>query len=263
MNRVDKRRAVIREGGRRVLDRIFHQTGLKRQHRPVGVRCPIVLYHGISGDPRPWDVTPTQFRRHVEWLSRTFDLLSISEAMERWKNGTLPPRPAVITFDDGLLSTVEHALPALEEYEVAATHYVIPGLLGERFEGERVMTRDDVVDLHRRDQEIGAHSMAHPDLTAVSRSRVRRELEESRGALADLIDTPPNSFAYPSGAFDREVSSIAAGAGFETAATVVASDVVDFERPFSIPRISIMRTHDLETLKSLVSGDRRWQMMVP
>ncbi|MFC4440019.1 MULTISPECIES: polysaccharide deacetylase family protein [Natrialbaceae] len=262
MKRVEEHRIAIREGGRRVLDRIFRWTGLKRQYRPAGVRCPIVLYHGVSEDPRPWDVTPTQFRRHVEWLSQTFDLLSVSQAIERWRNGTLPPRPAVITFDDGLLSTVEYALPVLEDYEVTATHYIIPGLLGEHFEGEHVMTRDDVVDLQRRDQEIGAHSMTHPDLTTVSHSRARTELDESRRILAEITGDPPHSFAYPSGAFDRNLTTVAARAGFETATTVVASDIVNFRQPFSIPRISIMRTHDLKALKSLVDGDRRWQKVL-
>lgn len=262
MNRADRRRAIVRERGRRLCDGLFRRTGLRRRYRPKGVRCPIVLYHGVTDEPGPWDVTPSQFRRHVDWLSGTFDLLPISRAIERWRNGTLPARPAVITFDDGLASTLEHALPVLDEYGIAATHYVIPGLLGERFESKPVMTRDDVVGLYDQGQEIGAHSMTHPDLTVLSESRLRAEFVESRRALAALVDDPPRSFAYPSGAFDRRVASAAAEAGFETATTVVASDVVDFARPFSIPRITVMRTHDLETLGSLVSGSRRWQRVV-
>lgn len=250
---------LTRETGRRALDRAFRLSGLKRCYRPSGVRCPIVLYHGVTDEPDPWDVTPDEFRRQIAWLDRTFDLIPVSEATERWQTGELPPRPAVITFDDGLVSTIEHALPLLESRGIVATHYIAPGLLGDRFEGSGVMTRDDVVDLHDRGQEIGAHTMTHPDLTTVPRDRAREEIVAPRDALAEITGEVPRSFAYPYGAFDPELAAIVETGGYETATTVVASDVVDFEVRFSIPRIPLRRDHDLDAVRALVNGDRRWQ----
>lgn len=248
-----------RETGRRVLDGAFRLSGLKRRYRPPGVRCPIVLYHGVSEDPGPWDVTPAGFRRQIGWLDRAFDPLSISEAMARWRADDLPDRPAVITFDDGLASTIEHALPVLESREVAATHYVVPGLLSVHFEGSRVMTAADVAELHERGQEVGAHTMSHPDLTDVSRERARAEIVEPRDVLEEITGEKPRSFAYPYGAFDPELVTAVRTAGYETATTVVASDVVDFGAPLTMPRIPIRREHDLDDVKSVVNGDRRWQ----
>jgi peptidoglycan/xylan/chitin deacetylase (PgdA/CDA1 family) len=248
-----------RETARRMVDAAFRLSGLKRRYRPPGVRCPIVLYHGVREQPGPWDVTPDEFRSQVEWLDRTFDLLSVSEATARWHAGDLPDRPAVITFDDGLASTIENALPVLESRETAATHYVVPGLLGERFEGSRVMTAADVADLADWGQEVGAHTMTHPDLTTVSRERARTEVAEPRDALAEITGETPRSFAYPYGAFDPAVANTVEEAGYETATTVVASDVVDFGSPFAVPRIPLRREHDLADVKSIVNGDRRWQ----
>lgn len=250
---------LTRETGRRALDRAFRLSGLKRYYRPSGARCPIVLYHGVSDDPGPWDVTPDEFRRQISWFDRTFDLLSVSEAMARWRTDQLPPRPAVVTFDDGLASTIEHALPVLESHGIAATHYIAPGLLGDRFEGSEVMVRGDVADLHDRGQEIGAHTMTHPDLTVVSRERAREEIADPREALAEITGETPRSFAYPYGAFDPELATIVETAGYETATTVIASDVVDFEARFSIPRLPLRRDHDLNAVRSIVNGDRRWQ----
>lgn len=248
-----------RETGRRALDRAFRLSGLKRCYRPSGVRCPIVLYHGVNDDPDPWDVTPDGFRRQIAWLDRTFDLLSVSEATARWRTDELPPRPAVVTFDDGLASTIKHALPVLASRGIAATHYIAPGLLGDRFEGSEVMESGDVDDLRDRGQEIGAHTMTHPDLTAVSRERAREEIVDSRDALAEITGEAPRSFAYPYGAFDPELATAVETAGYETATTVVASDVVDFEARFSMPRIPLRRDHDLDAVRSIVNGDRRWQ----
>lgn len=251
-----------RETARRMVDASFRLSGLKRRYRPAGVRCPIVLYHGVDESGGPWDVTPIRFRRQIDWLSRTFELLTVSEAVDQWRNGTLPPNPAAVTFDDGLRSTIKTALPILEEHDVSATHYLVSGLFGDRFEGSRIMDREDVADLTARGHEIGAHTVTHPDLTGVDRETARREIEGSRETLADVSGETPRSFAYPYGAFDTEIARLTRAAGYESATTVVGSDVVDFGSPFTLSRITVMRQHDLETVKRLLDGDRRWQRIV-
>lgn len=252
----------LRERGRRMLDTAFFRTGAHDYCRPPGVRCPIVLYHDVTTDPRPWDVLPSRFRRQIGWFDRTFELLSLSDAMGRWHEGTLPSNPAVVTFDDGPASAIEHALPILEEHGIPATHYVTPGLLGDRLEGTPIMDREEVALLARRGQEIGAHTMTHPDLTAIPPEHARSEIERSRDALESLTDTRPSSFAYPYGAFDRDLARTVADLGFETATTVVAADVVDFAAPFSLPRIPIRREYTLEDVMALVAGARRWQYLL-
>ncbi|MCL7418549.1 MAG: polysaccharide deacetylase family protein [Halalkalicoccus sp.] len=249
------------EGGRRLVDRAFRAT-LKGRYRPGGVRCPILLYHGVTESGGPWDVTPRRFRRQIEWLSRAFDPLTLSEAVRRCRNRTLPSNPAVVTFDDGLRSTIENALPILEDHDIPATHYLVPGLFGEQFEGSRVMDREEVSALVARDHEIGAHTMTHPDLTAVDRRTARSEIAESRDVLAEITGEEPTSFAYPYGAFDEEVVRLTREAGYETATTVVGSDVVDFTAPLVLSRITIMRQHGLSAVKSLIDGDRRWQRLI-
>lgn len=249
------------ETGRRLVDRVFRAT-LKPYYRPDGVRCPIVLYHGVEESGGPWSVAPTRFRRQIDWLSRTFDPLTLSEALGRWRDGSLPLNPAVVTFDDGLLSVVENALPVLDEYGVPSTHYLVPGLFGERFEGARVMDREDVSKLVASGHEIGAHTMTHPDLTDVDRGTARQEIEGSRDALAAITGEVPTSFAYPYGAFDRGIAGLTRDAGYESATTVIGADFVDFAAPFSLPRITVMRQHDLPMVERLVGGDRRWQRLL-
>lgn len=261
MSAAPERRMPLSERGKRTLDTAFLRSGLHRRYAPTGVYCPVLLYHGVTETPQPWDVTPERFRRQIEWISRTFEVLSLSAAVRRWRAGTLPSAPAVVTFDDGLASTLECAVPILDRHDITATHYIAPGLLGGEFEGSAVMSAEQLEGLRRRGQEIGAHTMTHPDLTSLSSRRARAEIERSGAVLEDVAGEHPRSFAYPYGAFDRELAAVVDDTGFETAATVVASDVVDFGSPFSIPRIPIRRGYDLEDVKALLSGARRWQIM--
>ena len=67
--------------------------------------------------------------------------------------------------------------------------------------------------------EIGSHTVTHPVLTRVAPDRLRRELEESRGRLEDMLGHPVTSFCYPNGAYDRTVRDAVAQAGYRLAMT--------------------------------------------
>ena len=53
----------------------------------------------------------------ARFISRAFNVLSLSDAARRLKDGTLPAAAAVITFDDGYADNLEVAWPILERYE--------------------------------------------------------------------------------------------------------------------------------------------------
>ena len=67
--------------------------------------------------------------------------------------------------------------------------------------------------------EIGSHTVTHPVLTRVAPDRLRRELEQSRGRLEDMLGHPVTLFCYPNGAYDRTVRDAVARAGYRLAVT--------------------------------------------
>jgi peptidoglycan/xylan/chitin deacetylase (PgdA/CDA1 family) len=66
-------------------------------------------------------------------LQRRASVLSLQEAINALDAGRLPPRAAVLTFDDGYGDTVDRVLPLLERNGVPATVFVTPGTPGEAF----------------------------------------------------------------------------------------------------------------------------------
>lgn len=57
----------------------------------------------------------------MEYLRRKYTILPLEEAIERLRDGSLPPHSMVITFDDGYENNYTYAFPVLRAHSVPAT----------------------------------------------------------------------------------------------------------------------------------------------
>jgi peptidoglycan/xylan/chitin deacetylase (PgdA/CDA1 family) len=93
-------------------------------------RLLIIGYHGVSiEDEHLWDpayyVTPANLeQRFASLRSGGYNVLPLSEAIERLASNALPPKSVVLTFDDGLADFALKAHPLLVKYEYPATVYL-------------------------------------------------------------------------------------------------------------------------------------------
>ena len=90
----------------------------------------ILCYHGISiQDEHKWwpgvFMTESRFRNRLQLLqSRRYNVLGLSEALDRLNNGTLPPKSVVITADDGYLNSPQTLAKACTDFDFPLTIYV-------------------------------------------------------------------------------------------------------------------------------------------
>lgn len=105
-------------------------------NRIVGSNEPtlcICAYHGLVERPLPvpdWCfLSVEEFARQVEYLAENFELLSLSDAVDRLKEGSLDKPAAAITFDDGFRSVHDLAFPILRECGAPATVFLVSGLV--------------------------------------------------------------------------------------------------------------------------------------
>ncbi|MBL8268388.1 polysaccharide deacetylase family protein [Steroidobacter sp.] len=75
-------------------------------------------------------VTPATFRRHMQLLRRAFNPLTADQFAAALAAGKLPPRACIVTFDDGWLDNLEHALPILQECSVPAVLFIATDYIG-------------------------------------------------------------------------------------------------------------------------------------
>jgi peptidoglycan/xylan/chitin deacetylase (PgdA/CDA1 family) len=92
-------------------------------------RLLILCYHGVSMyDEHEWGrlhLSPEIFRRRLEILENArCNVLSLSEALERLQDGSLPERAVVLTFDDGFYDFYGAAFPILEKFGYPVTLYL-------------------------------------------------------------------------------------------------------------------------------------------
>jgi len=95
-------------------------------------RLAVLIYHRVvpSRDVmRPDEPTVAEFDWQMRFLRNNFHPLPLGEAIERLREGSLPPRSVCVTFDDGYSDNETLALPILRKYEIPATVFVSTGFL--------------------------------------------------------------------------------------------------------------------------------------
>lgn len=108
----------------------------------------ILIFHRVLArhdDFNPDDIDATVFDRQIEFLSACYRVMRLDDAVDALVRGKLPPRAAVITFDDGYADNAEIALPILQRHGVSATFFVASGFLDGG-----MMWNDKIIESMRR-----------------------------------------------------------------------------------------------------------------
>lgn len=221
-----------------------HPSYLTRLIRSMtGQRSPFVLcYHGVSAtpptrDPRGLFVTAEQFDSHIAYIQRRgYELVTASELWRRMSTGADVKNVASITFDDGFVRAMHEAIPILIRRNAACSMFIPTGLLGRahpHMAEERIMSREEVLELSAQGMEIGSHTVDHPHLPELSFQDARQQLHASRSFLEDLLGKPVTSLAYPFGAFNQQTICAARESGYEIAFGCSGPAPWD---PLSLPR---------------------------
>lgn len=187
-----------------------------------GVHLPILTYHYIRTVTDLRDVlgehlsvTPEVFEEQLKTLQQeNFTTVTLDDLVSAWESKTtLPPKPIILTFDDGYDDFYLNAYPLLKKYNMKATAYIVPGFLDK----PRYMTTEQIKELARNPLiTIAAHTMNHPDLRRLDKKKTLQEIIESKGYLEQLIGKNVDHFAYPFGKFTEEAVKAVKISGFKT-----------------------------------------------
>lgn len=181
------------------------------------------------------------------------------------------------------LQEVEHEWPTARREEREQAHQTIRYLLraatvderervirdlthwaqleGTRGLDDRPMTSDELARLAQDGLvELGAHTITHPVLSALSTRAQFEEIVGSRQALEAITGCPVRTFAYPYGEasdFTQETTDIARASGFSAACTAIPGVVEPGDDIFQLRRCAV-RNWDIgafqQKLESFILG---------
>src|SRR6201996_1060327 len=203
---------------------------------------PILEYHDLGKPPEsePYPelfVGRDDFAKQMDWLEeRGYEAVTLEQVQEAWYHGgKLPPKPIVISFDDGYRPQFTFALPTLKEHGWA-------GVLNLKAEGSDLY-ESNVKAIIAAGWELAAHTIHHLDLTELGPEEVEEEVAGSRKILQKDYGVPVDNFCYPSGQFDESVVEAVEEAGY-TGATTEIPGFAERGKPFELARLEILReTH--------------------
>ena len=170
------------------------------------VILPIFMYHHVSSQPTHnlldfnLTVTPTEFNKQLNWLQQQgYQSITMNELFSAFYYGkVLPPKPVILSFDDGYVDVYTYALPALLAHHYRGVFYIITGLIGDRY-----MSWEQIRTLARSGMQIASHTVHHIDLAQYpytsAKTTPQQELVDSKATLEGELGTPIQFFCYPTG----------------------------------------------------------------
>jgi peptidoglycan/xylan/chitin deacetylase (PgdA/CDA1 family) len=203
---------------------------------------PVLMYHVIAPAPPGakyaglW-VSPDALRAQVAALARAgYTAVTLDQVLDGWEGRpTLPPKPVVLTFDDGYLSQGKDAGAILAQRGWPGVLYLAWHNLGT----PGGITRSRIRQMIRDGWEIDAHTISHRDLTTLDAAALREEVAGSRQKIRDAFGVPVNGFCYPAGRFDPAVEDAVREAGYRSATTELPGRASPEQDRFALSRIRV------------------------
>ncbi|PYL14512.1 MAG: hypothetical protein DMF43_01180 [Verrucomicrobia bacterium] len=211
----------------------------------------IFCYHRLVDKIRypGTEITPAAFEAEMQQLKDAGITVISMQDLLAWKRGdkNIPPRCAVITFDDGWKSQYEVAWPIMKKFGYPFTMFIYTeGVRGGSLGGGEAITWEQLADMRDNGVDIQAHTATHQDLReghnimlaapGGKRTRtkltgpqyeqwVHNEVVGSKELLEQRLGIKVNCFAVPFGNYNEHVKELARNAGFEAMFTVYGQPI--------------------------------------
>jgi peptidoglycan/xylan/chitin deacetylase (PgdA/CDA1 family) len=226
-----------------------HADGTRRR-----IRVPILMYHYVSVPPEDADryrldlsVTPDQFAAQLAWLrDNGYTTISLDDLYLALVYGSpLPPRPVILTFDDGYTDAYDHAFRLLRQQRMKGTFFVVTDWIDAQRPG--YLTWAQAREMAGAGMAIQSHSRSHPDLTnGCDYDCLVFQILGSVETIEAEIGVRPRFFCFPSGRYDAAVLDILPQIGIIGAVTTRPGTLHTNDHLLDLKRVRIRGTTTLE-----------------
>jgi peptidoglycan/xylan/chitin deacetylase (PgdA/CDA1 family) len=228
-------------------------------HRPplpsgAGELVPILYMHRVVPIPAdigtwtsdaqraflPYMITPCEFSAQLDWLAANgYTTILPRDLVAHWDQGVaLPPKPVILTFDDGSADWAATVLPLLASHAMVAEFYVTTSGIGSW------LSWADLAALRDGGNGIGAHDVHHVQLvgsTTQTLGAMRYEVTEAKRLLEANLGIQVDSMAYVGGGYNSALIDLVRRAGYRSARSIVRGDLqsTDIRFHLHVSRIGV------------------------
>jgi peptidoglycan/xylan/chitin deacetylase (PgdA/CDA1 family) len=181
------------------------------------------MYHNIDCESGFNTVSVRNLREQLEYLRNKFNIVSIDEYTEDFKEGDV-----VISVDDAYKSFREYFYPILYELKIPAIIFVPVDHIGKynSWDKERrieIMNLKELREISRSKLvTIGSHGLSHERFSKLTQGQIENELIESKKLLENELGIEIRNFSYPFGQLNdigEITEDILKRTGYRTACT--------------------------------------------
>ncbi len=205
---------------------------------------PIIMYHKIDEDSAfsKLSVSPEGFKRQMQFLKKhNYNVVYLEDLPGLLRAGKVPRRTIAITFDDGYENNYTNAYPVLKEFNLPATIFIVPVLIGI----EGYLSWDEVIEMSESGIiDIGSHTMTHAYLPDLHEEKLDSEIFDSKRAIEGHIRKVVTSFSYPLGHFNTHIKDKVKRAGYKIAVSTNPGKAYPKHDIFAMKRLRISHTSD-------------------
>jgi peptidoglycan/xylan/chitin deacetylase (PgdA/CDA1 family) len=187
-------------------------------------RLAILAYHKVGEPPGGWAtwsyVSQEKFESHLCMLrDHGWDVIDVATFLAGLgSQDTLPPKAALITFDDGYRSNLDVAAPVLRRFGYPAVIFVPTLFIGGynafdadiQYEPREAMCEwNELSALERNGISVQSHGVSHRRLSELSSGEQEHELAASKAVLESELGKRVEFFSFPYGDGGGDPSAIA------------------------------------------------------
>ena len=206
-----------------------------------GPKILVLNYHQIADNHASLSIPIADFDTQMKFLADSGCVTITPDELYAGLNGEmeLPPKPVLITFDDGYIDNYTNAFPILKKYNLRATIFIIPAFTSV-YPG--YMTWEQLKEMEAGGVTIESHTLTHPKLEELPDDEIRLELLNSKNVLEENLGHPVEFLAYPTGTYNLHIAGIAQDLGYKGAFTIKYGVVDKGSNFFALERVPIFNT---------------------
>ncbi len=225
------------------------------------VRLPILTYHRVlprtdinqitSREECIYTLEDSLFEQQMIFLEDNgYSTVSFYEIGKHLNSPySLPLKPVILTFDDGLKDNYYITFQILKKYNFKATIFIVTSFVGK----EGYLNWQQICEMSDMGMEIQSHTHTHRNLNELSDEEIQRELALSKDIVEGKVNKNVDILALPFGRGAKmSIKQIALNLGYLFICTSICGGNNINKRSFYLKRLSIKHNSDMLQFKSFI-----------